>query len=125
MCSLSEGEARGASNDRPRPVTLPSWKRVQLDDEQSASRLYQLLETGSTQPEALCMVTEIAVKLKENAGTCFFPMKNENSAPYIEREQARQVKPDHPLRDVLGILYLKNDSTEDAREEERLLKIIY
>ena len=55
---------------------------------------------------------------------CLFPMKNEYSAPYIEREEVRHVKPDHPLRDVLGILYLRNDGTEDNREEERLLKIL-
>ena len=83
-----------------------------------------MLEAGSTQPEALCTVTEIAIKLTENAGMCLFPMKNEYSAPYIEREEVRHVKPDHPLRDVLGILYLRNDGTEDNREEERLLKIL-
>jgi hypothetical protein len=52
MCSLSEGEAVGASNNQPRPVALPSWKRVQLGNEQNTSRIYQLLEAGSTQPEA-------------------------------------------------------------------------
>jgi hypothetical protein len=124
MCSLFEAEAVGASNDQARTVTRPLWKRIQLDDEQSTSRIYQILEAGSTQPEALETVTEIVVKLKANEGLSFFPIKDEYSAPYIEREEARQVKPDHPLRDVLRILDLKNDGTEGASEEERLLKIL-
>jgi hypothetical protein len=124
MCSLSEAEAVGASKDQTRTATLPSWKRIQLDDNQSTSRIYQILEAGSTQPEALETVTEIVVKLKANEALSFFPTKDEYSAPYIEREEARQVKPDHPLRDALRILDLKNDGTEGAREEERLLKIL-
>jgi hypothetical protein len=124
MCSVSEAEAVGASNDQARTATLPSWKRIQLDDKQSTSRIYQMLEAGSTQPEALETVTEIVVKLKANEELSFFPMKDEYSAPYIEREEARQVKPDHPLRDALRILDLKNDGTEGSREEERLLKIL-
>jgi hypothetical protein len=124
MCSLSEAEAVRASNDQTITATLPSWKRIQLDDEQSTSRIYQILEAGSTQSEALETVTEIVVKLKANAELSFFPTKDEYSAPFIKREEARQVKPDHPLRDVLRILDLKDDSTEGAREEERLLKIL-
>jgi len=116
MCSLSEGEARRASNDQATSVTLPLWKRVQLDDEQSTSRIYQLLQAGSTQPEALDRVTEIVVKLKENPAMCFFPMKNEHSASCIEREETRRVKPDHPIRDVVAILNLSSDGTEGARE---------
>jgi hypothetical protein len=124
MSSLFEAEAVGASNDQARTVTLPAWKRIQLDDEQSTSRIYQILEAGSTQPEALETVTEIVVKLKANEGLSFFPIKDEYSAPYIEREEARQVKPDHLLRYVLRILDLKNDGTEGASEEERLLKVL-
>lgn len=124
MCSISEGEAMGGSSDQPRPVTLPSWKRIQLDDKQNTSRIYQMLEAGITQPEALDTVTEIVVKLKENKEMCFFPMKDEYTAPYIEREEARQVRPDHPLRDVLRILDLSNESTGSVREEDRLMKIL-
>jgi hypothetical protein len=124
MCSLSEGEAVGASHSQSRSAALPSWKRIQLDNEQNPSRIYQILEAGSTQPEALDTVTEIVVKLEENTGIGCGPMKNEHTAPYTEREEARQVKPDHPLRDVLRILDLKNDGTEGASEEERLLKIL-
>jgi hypothetical protein len=124
MCSLSEHKAAGAPNDRATIVTMPSWKRVQLDDKQSTSRIYQMLEAGSTQAEALNTVTEIVVKLKANEGMSFFPMRDEHTSPYIEREEARKVKPDHPLRDVLRILDLKNDSIEGAIEEKRLLKIL-
>lgn len=124
MCSLSEGEAVGAFNDQARPVTLPSWKRIQLDNKQDTSRIYQILEAGISQPETLDTVTEIVVKLKENKEMCFFPMKDEYSAPYIEREVARQVKPDHPLREVLKILDLRKDGTKGAREEETLMKIL-
>lgn len=124
MCSLSEGGAAGASNNQPRPVTLPSWKRIQLDTDQNTSRIYQILEAGATQPGALETVTEIVVKLKENSGNGLGSMKTKHTEPYIEREEARKVKPDHPLRDVLRILGLKNDGTEGASEEERLLKIL-